>query len=298
MAEYKLFDWQQAFDETYRSSARAVAENLPELVGAIAILVTGFIIAVLLRFLARKLTLAAEKLILRSARRRGITADQERTYNVLIGNIVFWSVLLFFFATSANLLGWEVFSNAVQDFLAYLPNLFAGLFIILGGLMLGRAARSLVESTGTSTRIERPEVPARIAQILVVTTAAMIGIDQLGINISFLTTALIVIAGVLISGIALAFAFGASNYVSNLIGAQMSHKHYETGQWIKTAQAEGYLLEITQTSLVLDTERGRAVVPASLLQQEVSQIITETGDSSGSLLGSLFRKKEDSDGSL
>lgn len=298
MADFDYFDWQEAIDETYRSGARAVADNLPQVFGAIAILLAGIAIALLLRYIARKLTLAAESLVERSASEHGISADSERSYNALFGNIVFWSTLLFFVAVSTNLLGWEIFSRALQEFLAYLPNLFAALFIILAGLVLGRASAALVVSAAVTTRIERPELSARVVQALIVTTAVMIGIEQLGINIGFLTTALIVVVGVLLAGIALAFAFGARHYVANLIGAHVSHRHFETGQWIKTPQAEGYLLEITQTALVLDTERGRAVVPASLLQQQVSEIVADTGDSGGSLLGNLFGKKEGPDGPL
>lgn len=299
MTEFDYFDWQEAIDETYRSGARAVADNLPQVVGAIGILVSGIVIAMLLRSLARRLALTAERLIQRSARARGISAEPGRSYSVLVGSIVFWSTLLFFVAVSTNLLGWQIFSNTVQEFLAYLPNLFAAVFIILGGLILGRAVGALVESAAATTGIERPELSARIVQALIVTTALMIGIEHLGINIGFLTTALIVVVGVLVAGISLAFAFGARHYVANLIGARVSQKHFEAGQWIKTPQAEGYLLEITPTALVLDTERGRAVVPASLLQQQVSEIVADTGDnSSASLLGSLFGKKEDSDGPL
>lgn len=297
MSEKKLFDWQQAFDETYRSAVQLFAENFPSVIGAILILVSGFLIAMLLRLLTRKLTLVAERMVLRSARWRGLAETQERTYSNLTGNIVFWSVLLFFIATSANLLGWKIFSGALQSFLAYLPSLLTGLLIIFAGLVFGRMTRTLVESAASVARTGRPEMPGRIAQFLIVITAFMIGIEQLGINIGFLTTAMIVITGVLLAGGALAFSLGARHYVANLIGARISHQHFEPGQWIRLGQLEGRLLEITQTALVLDTAQGRAVIPASLLQQDPSEIITDPGESSGSLLDNLFRKKgEDSNG--
>ena len=299
MAEPQSFDWRQALTDTYESSVRLFADYFPQLIGTILILIAGVIFAWLLRIVARKLTLAAEAVILRSARQQGISGTRGRSYNAVIGNIVFWTVLIFFLASAAKLLGWSVFSDALQTFLAYLPNIFAGVFIILAGIVLGRMARSLVESTAKSANVSRPEFPARVAQIAVTLTAVMIGIEQLGIDIGFLTTAIIVVVGVVLAGGAFAFALGARQYVANLIGAQICQRHYQLGQWIKLSEAEGYLIEVTQTALVLDTERGRLVVPANLLQRQISEIITDTGDggeANNSILGNLFRKKEETSG--
>ena len=300
MADTQLFDWRQAFSDTYDSAVGLFADNFPQLIGTILILIAGLVFAWLLRLSARKLTLAAEAFILRSARQQGISGTPARSYQAVVGNIVFWTVLIFFLASAANLLGWRVFSDALQGFLGYLPSIFAGVIIILAGIVLGRMARSLVISAAKSANVRRPEFPAQVAQIAVALTALMIGIEQFGIEIGFLTTAIIVVIGVGLSGAAFAFALGARQYVANLIGAQACQRHYQMGQWIRLAEAEGYLIEITQTALVLDTERGRLVVPASLPQQQVSEIITDPGDggdTGSSILGHLFRKKDDSDGS-
>lgn len=299
MGEAKLFDWQQAFSSTYESAVRLFTDNFPKLVGTIIILLAGLILAWMLRLVARKLTLAIEAVILRSARHQGIPAPGGLSYSTLIGNIVFWAVLIFFLASGAKQMGWSVFSDTLRGFLSYFPSIFAGVFIILAGFVVGRMTRSLVKSMAQSAGMLRPEFPARIAQIAVTLTALMIGIEQFGINIGFLTTAIIVVIGVGLAGAALAFALGARQYVANLIGVQVCHRHYQLGQWINLPDAEGFLIEITQTALVLDTERGRLLVPASLLQQQVSEIITdkgESGETSSSILGNLFRKKDEFNG--
>jgi len=297
--QQSFFDWQQSISETYGVVVQHLSDRFPQVIGAIAILLIGLLVAYLLRFAARKLTLAAEALILGTTRETGIARAAERSYSGLVGNITFWSVLLFFMAASANMLDWQIFSDFLGTLLTYLPHLFAGLLIILAGFVLGGVARSLIETAAATAGIARPDLPARIAQVAVVMTALIIGIEQLGINITFLTTTFIVIAGVLLSGAALAFGLGAKHFVANLIGAQISQKHYQVGQWVKLGDIEGYLLEITQTALVLDTERGRAVVPASRLQRDISEILAKGNDGggdSGSLFGNLFRRKEDSDG--
>jgi len=299
MAEQQtFFNWQKALSDTYSVIIQGLNDYFPQLVGAVAILLLGIISAYLLRLVARKLTLTIEGLIAHSTGQPDKESSQGKSYSTLVGNLVFWSILLFFMAASANLLDWEIFSAFLSSLIAYLPQLFAGLLIILAGFALAGVVRSLMETAMTSAGIARPEVPATIVQATVVMTALVIGIEQFGINVTFVTTSIIVVAGVLLFGAALAFGLGARHFVANLIGAQISARQYQIGQKIKLSNVEGHLLEITQTTLVLDTSNGRVVVPASLLQQQVSEIIIEEdqpGDG-GSMIGKLFRKKDETNG--
>lgn len=291
-----IFDLQQAVNETYQTVMLYLGESLPQIVGAIAILLIGLVVAYLLRLAVRKLTLGAENLLLRSAEKRGLKDPGRRSYSALIGNLAFWSVLLFFMAASANVLDWQIFSKFLGGLLTYLPQLFSGLLIILAGIVLGGVVRSLIESTASSTGMPRAELPARIAQAAVVITAIVVGIDQLGIDITFLTTSFIVIAGVLLFGAALSFGLGAKDYIANLIGARLSQHHFQVGQKVRLDDTEGLLLEITQTALVLDTERGRIVVPASLLQQRVCEIVTEDSAGAESTSAGQERNQEHKNG--
>ena len=299
MAEQQtFFNWQKALSDTYSVIIQGLNDYFPQLVGAVAILLLGIISAYLLRLVARKLTLTIEGLIAHSTGQPDKESSQGKSYSTLVGNLVFWSILLFFMAASANLLDWEIFSAFLSSLIAYLPQLFAGLLIILAGFALAGVVRSLMETAMTSAGIARPEVPATIVQATVVMTALVIGIEQFGINVTFVTTSIIVVAGVLLFGAALAFGLGARHFVANLIGAQISARQYQIGQKIKLSNVEGHLLEITQTTLVLDTSNGRVVVPASLLQQQVSEIIIEEdqpGDG-GSMIDKLFRKKDETNG--
>jgi hypothetical protein len=112
----------------------------------------------------------------------------------------------------------------------------------------------------------------------VVLTAIVIGIEQLGINVSFLTTTVIVVGGILLAGAALAFGLGARYFVANIIGAQTTRKLYSNGQLLRIGDIEGRLLEITPTTVVLDTDQGRAAIPAKLFHEQISQVIADTHD--------------------
>lgn len=289
------FDWQGALEKTYEDFSQQAIDHVPELLGAIVLLFAGWLIASFCRVLVAKLIRTFDAFLLKVAQKRGLQQTQPRSFARIGSDLVFWGVLLFFVASSANLLGWKIFSGVSEALLTYLPNVLAGLLIILAGFALSGVVRSAVISTAESTGITQVDLLARLAQLSVVLTAVVIGVEQLGINVHFLTTTLIVIAGVLLGGAALAFGLGAKHFVANIIGAQTIRHHYQLGQLIKIGDMEGYLLEITPTIIVLDTEKGRASVPAKLFHEQVTQSIESIDDNatSTSMIGTLFGKKGD-----
>tara|TARA_R110000822_G_scaffold59736_39_gene149332 strand:- start:24695 stop:25594 length:900 start_codon:yes stop_codon:yes gene_type:complete len=287
----QAFDWQGTLVETYQEFIQQAIDHIPQLLGAMSLLLVGWGIAWLLRLLARKLIQWLDVLLLHAAQKRGLQQSPSRSYARLGSDIIFWGVLLFFIAASANMLDWKIFAGLTDALLTYLPSVLTGLLIILAGFALSGIARSAVASTAESTGIAQADLLARIAEVTVVLTAMVIGVEQLGINVAFLTTTLIVVAGVLLGGAALAFGLGAKHFVANVIGVQTARKHYQLGQLIRVGEIEGYLLEITPTLVILDTQQGRAAVPAKLFHEQISEIIAGTPEGGGSLRGNFFRKK-------
>ena len=90
----------------------------------------------------------------------------------------------------------------------------------------------------------------------------------------FLSSLIVVIIGTLLAGATLAFGFGAKTLVANIIGAQYTRRHCKSGETLKIGELEGVILEITQSSIILDTGAGRAVIPAKKFQEEITQFST------------------------
>ena len=86
----------------------------------------------------------------------------------------------------------------------------------------------------------------------------------------------------LFAGGALAFGLGAKNLIANIIGAQNLRKHCRIGEFMQLGTVEGIVIDITQTSIVLDTEKGRSIIPAKLFQEQVSSFRSGLESSVGS----------------
>ena len=102
--DQRLFDWQKSIGEAYQTILQQLGEQVPQIVAAAGIFLVGLITAFLLRYMARKLTLATEALVLRYTTERGATQPTIKSHNRMVGSIVYWCVLLFFITASVKLL--------------------------------------------------------------------------------------------------------------------------------------------------------------------------------------------------
>ncbi len=271
--------WQESIRHTFEEFTTQIIAHAPQLIGAIALLIVGCIAAKILSVVSKKLVGSIDSLFARVGQTDGARQEKiKRSYAVIVSRVVFWTVMIFFISATANMLGWQMFSSWMNSVVNYLPNLITGLLIILGGFLLGNAARSVVISTAHTAGIEQGEILAGVVKIIVFIATLMIGISQIGINVDFLTNVLVVTVGVFLAGAALAFGLGARTLVANIIGGQYVRKHCRVGEQLRLGEVEGSIVEVTQTSIILDTESGRAVIPAKHFQEQVSRFIYSRED--------------------
>ncbi len=269
----EAFSVKSALVETYEQFASHIIQNTPQILGAIFLLFAGWILALSLRAATRKLIGGFDWVFKRAAKTGSENQFNLRSsYASIIGNAVYWVIILFFVAAAANTLGWKMFSGWMDNIITQLPSLIAGLLIILAGFLLGNGLKTATISTALTTGIEHGELLGRSVQVLVILTSIIIGAGQIGINVHLLSNTLIVSIGVLFFGGALAFGLGAKTLIENVIGAQYARKHCRIGENVVLGDLRGVLIEVTPTSMILETQEGRVIVPAKKFQEEVIQL--------------------------
>lgn len=264
------FEWGAAIEETYNDLSQQFIEYFPHLLGTAALLLVGYVLARMLALSARKLVEGLDALFVRLTHSHSVDRERiQRSYALIISKLVFWVVLLFFFAVSANVLGWDLFSGWLDRIVSYVPGLVTGLIIILGGFLLGGIAHTGVVTATQRARLEQSAIMARAAQIVIIFSAIIIGVEQIGLNIGFLSNLIVVVVAILLAGAALAFSLGARNLVANVIGAQYTRRHCRVGDHLRIGDVAGEIIEVSQASIVLATDAGKAVIPAKQFHEQV-----------------------------
>ena len=260
---------------TALAASRATIEHLPALLGALALVLIGWFVASWLRALTRKLGLRVNRgldRVLRMDRAQRIRLSPALVR--LLANLVFWIVLLGFITAAARVAELETVSGWLQAVIAYLPKLLLGALIVVAGYLIAAVVRDLVIDALDSAGVAQRQLIGRLAQAATFLAAIVIGIDQIGIDVTFVTTMIAIVLGVVLAGFSLAFGLGARRVVANLIAGHALQQQFSIGQRARIGGVEGEIVEFTPTAVVLATAEGRVTVPAGCFDEQPSVLIS------------------------
>lgn len=291
-------DWQSALSTSYEQLNNYLVMHVPQLISALFLILLGWFIA----WVCSKLTFTTVRFIGRMWKKaaREVTsssvAEIKLSHAIIISKIVFWVVMLFFVAAATSSLGLDFFSSWLNALLSYLPQMLAAVFIVLAGYLLGNVVGVMVESAAENSEFSQSSSMGSIAKFSIFFVALVVGIEQLGINIQFITTFIIVVVGVLLFGMALAFGIGSNSFVANIIAAKQAKNHFRLNEYVKISNTEGVLVDITATMLLIETEEGRVLIPARVCMEEkqgVTVIIERTSVTTKSKQSAKLSSKGD-----
>ena len=262
-------DWQTALFTSYEQLNNTLVLHVPKLIGALFLILLGWVIA----WGCSKLTLTTVKFISqiwqKVARDVSVTGATEikSSHAAVVSKTVFWVVMLFFIAAATSSMGLDFFSLWLNTLLSYVPKILATVFIVMVGYLLGNIVGVMTESAAEASSFSQSTLLGNVVKFSIFFVALIVGIEQLGINIQFITTFIIVVVGVLLFGIALAFGMGSHSFVINIIAARQAKRHFRLNEYLKIDDVEGTLIDITSTMLLIETEEGRVLIPARVCME-------------------------------
>jgi small-conductance mechanosensitive channel len=252
-------------------TVEAIAVYLPHLVGALGILLLGWMGGLLARWVILRFGTGLDALMASLYRRTG-RPPIRTPWNIsrVVATLAFWLVLLLAFTGASDVLGLNALAQWLRDLAFYLPRLLIGGLILFLGDALGGLVRDLIVTAGQTYRLKYAEYLARLVSGLIIVLALLLALDQLGLDVTLLGQLLVLGASALFASLALAFGLGAGDVVRNVLSAHYVRKLYRPGQRVRVQGLEGEIIELTPVAVVLDTPEGSAVVPARVFGEQVS----------------------------
>ena len=250
-----------------------LGDFLPQLVGALVLLVVGLLLARLGGWLVR-----------RGLRAAGIDdlADRWRV-NETLGRAglpvslvavtaaavrLTLSVVAVFAAFT--LLGLEPLSQSLNEALLFLPKLIAALAILLAGVVVAGLVRERVDRL--ASQMDFPIPLGQLAQVGTLAIFAITAAAQVGVS----TELLILVVGIVLAGVAavfaIAFGLGGREMARALNAGRFVRSAFEVGETVQLGEWGGRILAIEADATVLGTDGGRVRVPNHLLVESVVEI--------------------------
>ncbi|WP_295686231.1 mechanosensitive ion channel domain-containing protein [uncultured Nevskia sp.] len=276
-----LAEWSTALQDVLSTFLGKASHFLPKLVGALVLLLVGWLVARVLRTIGTQLVATAERVLSQSSiARNGSSVRLPMVSARVLGSILFWLVMLFFVTAATEVLGLALFTAWLGQLVAYVPTMAAGALIIVVGVLVSRMARQLVEAAPIADDPAQRVMLGRMVQAAILITAVLVGADQIGIRVTFIVVMAVVVIAALVGAAALSVSLGSRSYVANLIGSHYLRQTYSIGQQVRVEGFEGKILEMSNTSLVLETTDGRVSLPARLFNEAPIVLLIERPDGS------------------
>jgi hypothetical protein len=200
----------------------SLAMFLPRMVTTLAIILVGWLIAMLLRTLVRSLLEWARINV--AAERFGV-APLLRTIDLppadaLVGAIVFWLVWIGFLLSGIDVLGFESLQGLIESFWAFVPRLLVAIVILVVGFVVANFAWRATLLAAVNARVPSPRLLSGAVRWLILILAGAMALEQIAVARTVVLTAFAIAFGALSLAVAIAFGIGGGGIAKRILEHQ------------------------------------------------------------------------------
>lgn len=213
--------------ESVRSFLTQLGSYLPRLLGAILVLVLGWLVAKWIRTGVTKLLdalhfddVSKKSGIDRVLQQGGLQA----TLTGILAGLIYWTIILITLLTAVNSLGLTVASDMLSRVVLYLPNVVVAVIILILGALFGRLIQGIVRTFLSNAQVAGAGLISDIAYYAILVFAAAVSLEQLGIGQALVVSTFQIAFGAVCLALALAFGLGGREWASGVISRTMGEK--------------------------------------------------------------------------
>lgn len=218
-----VIEWKNLVVEPVTQMLTRILAYLPVLLGALVILIVGWIVAKAIRRLVDwllkliRFDALADKAGISEILRKG---NLEISAREVISSIIYWLVIIMVLVMTVDALGLPKSSDVLSSLFDYVPKVIAALLVLIVAMFLASFVSGLVRTAAGNANLPKPQILAGISRWAIIIFAITISLEQLGIAPLLVTATFNIILGGICLALALAFGLGgkdaAAKYLEEL----------------------------------------------------------------------------------
>jgi len=208
------------FIESSQQFLNEIAVALPKILGALIILIIGWIIAKVLKRLFVQLLkvvrfsfLTEKSGIEKFLKDGGVKTD---AINVL-GTLLYWIIMLIVIMATLNSLNLTAASALFNEIMLYIPSIIVAIVILIIGIYLARMVSQILKTSLKSMKDKTSDLISQISYIIIIILTIFLTLGQLNIAQEMVTSAFQLIFGAICLALALAFGLGGREKASEIL---------------------------------------------------------------------------------
>lgn len=197
-----------------------LAGFVPQLLVALVLLFVGWILAKI----ARTGVIRLLKLMNfdHATERSGLEAflkhaEMDVSVTAILGNLVYWTIILVMIVFVANSLGLHVVADLFNRVVLYIPNVIVAILVLVFGTILARFINRLVFAWLSNMEFEGALTVSTFSEYAMLVFVFFMAMEQLQIANELLTAAFVIAFGAIGLAFALAFGLGGRDWAARII---------------------------------------------------------------------------------
>jgi len=250
-------EWGMVVWTFFQSLGETIGTFLPNLIGAVLIILVGWVLAKLLRRLTTKLlgvfgiaSLGEKIKFNETLKKFGISMRLDQ----IIGALIYYMVLLVFLVSASEVLGLKVVLETLNTFIAYLPHVLGAFLILVIALYIAKVIKDGAVSASSTLNIAYAGALGSFLEILIIGFGIVMALTELGLDMTVFTANITVIIAGIVLAMALSIGLGSRTIMSNVLARYYIAQLYHVGDEVFLAGEKGVIRKVTPVSVVLQTE--------------------------------------------
>lgn len=212
-------DWSAGFITGLTAGLARLFGAIPNIIGALLLLVIGWIVAGIVGNLFAKLCKAVH--IDTVSTRVGAAGFLEQTGSKLkasdiMGEIIKWVIRLVFIEMAAEQLGMPQVSQIINQILGFIPNIIVAIVILGVGAFLGKLLGGIVHGGASEAKIGNADLLSRLTYGAVIAFAIIAALNELNVAPVVVNTLYIGLVAAVSLALGLAFGLGGRETAAKL----------------------------------------------------------------------------------
>jgi small-conductance mechanosensitive channel len=209
-----VIEWENLIVEPIRQMLTKIMAYLPTLLGALIILIVGWLVAKAIRRIVDwvlktvRFDMLADKAGISETLRKG---DLKISAREVLSGIVYWLIIVMVLVMAVDALGLPKASDVLASLFAYIPKVIAALLVLVVAMFLATFVSGIVRVAAGNAKLPNPQLLAGVSRWAIIVFAVTIALGELGIGTLLVTATFNIILGGICLALALAFGLGGKD---------------------------------------------------------------------------------------
>lgn len=257
--------WTTLFYNSLQVFGEQIMSTLPAVIGAIFILLVGWLFAKLISSAITKLLIVlkfdamAEKVNVSQLLEK---ANVALTPSKLVGRFIYWLLLLMVIMTASDALGWQAITKEISNLLGYLPQMFVAIVFFIIGIYIASFVRDIIAGATSSIGISTGKIISKVVYYFLFMVVTLTALEQAQFDTSIITSNLMLLIGTIMVAAGISYGFASRDVLSNILAGYFSRKSFQAGQIIELENVKGTIIDATSISITVKvSDEEQVIIP-------------------------------------